>query len=204
MIWFCYVKKRKSDGERALTSTRALSACHLVASVRYCRMENERTVKVPVVKRFVREVLGCNCPDEVFERVKVKSGSSAVKSCSAEYEIDVGGRLLIVLTSEPPAAFSLVRLEKVILEGRNLRDARKFNRFRLIVQTDVAGEAKKGLLRTFEESQTKDDRIHLHVIERRSLPPFLKQATAAKGFWPYGRPEMNLFGAEGTERREPT
>jgi hypothetical protein len=152
--------------------TRALSACHLLASVRYCRMENERTVNVPVVKRFVREVLGRNCPDEVFERVKVTSGSSAVKSCSTEYEIDVGGRLLIVLTSEPPATFSPARLEKVIMEGRNVRDAGKFNRFRLIVQADTASKAEKKLLRVFEGLATKDQKTHLHVIGREDVPDF--------------------------------
>jgi hypothetical protein len=74
-------------------------------------MEHERKVNVPLVKRFVREVLGCTCSDEGFKLVEVKAGSSAVKSCAADYEINVGGRLLIVLTSEPAEGFSPARLE---------------------------------------------------------------------------------------------
>ena len=39
--------------------------------------------------------------DEVFRRFEVQTGSAAVKSCPADYEIRVGGRLVAVLTSEP-------------------------------------------------------------------------------------------------------
>ena len=115
-----------------------LSACHFVGSIGNCGMENERKVNVPVVKRFVREVVGCTCSDEVFNRVDVKPGSSAIRSCSADYEINVGGRLLIVLSTDPVEAFSPARLEKVMAEGRSARDAGRFNRFRFIVQADNA------------------------------------------------------------------
>jgi hypothetical protein len=53
-------------------------------------MEDERKVSVPVVKRFVREVVGCTCSDEVFKRVEVKLGSSAIRSCAADYEARKG------------------------------------------------------------------------------------------------------------------
>jgi len=39
--------------------------------------------------------------DEVFRRFEVQTGSAAVKSCPADYEIRIGGRLVAVLTSEP-------------------------------------------------------------------------------------------------------
>ena len=135
-------------------------------------MEIERRVNVPVVKRFVREVLGCTCSNEVFKQVEVKTGSSAVKSCLADYEINVGGRLLIVLTSEPAEGFSPTRLEKVITEGRSARDAGKFNRFRFIVQADDAPEVEKKLLRLFEGLAAKDERTHLHMIEKKDVPDF--------------------------------
>jgi hypothetical protein len=48
-------------------------------------MENEIRANVLVVKRFVREVVGCTCSDEVFKRVDVKAGGYAVRSCSADY-----------------------------------------------------------------------------------------------------------------------
>jgi hypothetical protein len=135
-------------------------------------MENERKVNVQVVKRFVREVAGCTCPDEVFRRVEIKPGSSAIRSCSADYEIDIGGRLLIVLSSDPVESFSPARLEKVMAEGRSARDAGKFNRFRFIVQADNAPEVEKRLLRLFEGLAAKDEKTHLHVIGRKDVPDF--------------------------------
>jgi hypothetical protein len=135
-------------------------------------MENERKVNVPVVKRFVREVVGCTCPEEVFKRVEVKPGSSAIRSCSADYEIHIGGRLLIVLSSEPVEGFSSARLEKVMAEGRSARDAGKFNRFRFIVQADNVPEVEKQFLRLFDGLATKDEKTHLHVVGRKDVPDF--------------------------------
>jgi hypothetical protein len=153
-----------------------LSACHPGASGGYCGMGNQRKVNLPVVKRFVREVVGCNCPDEVFKRVEVKAGSSAITSCSADYEINVGGRLLIVLSSESPETFSPARLQKVMAEGRSARDAAKFNRFRFILQAEDAPEVEKRLLRSFEELTPKDEKLHLHVIGRKDVPDFFKRS----------------------------
>ena len=138
-------------------------------------MAEERRVNVPVLKRFVREVVGCTCPDEVFKRVEVKMGSTAIRSCGADYEINVGGRLLIVLSSEPVAALSPMLLEKVMAEGRKARDDGKFNRFRFIVQADKASEAGKELLRAFEGLARKDEKIHLQVIPRREVPDFFER-----------------------------
>jgi hypothetical protein len=131
---------------------------------------------VPVVKRFVREVLGCSCQDEVFKQVEIKLGSSVIRSCSTDYEISVGGRLLMVLSSEPVEGFSLDRLEKVMAEGRTARDAGKFNRFRFIVQADNVPETEQKLLRLFEGLTTKDEKTHLHVIGRKDVPDFFAGA----------------------------
>ena len=66
--------------------------------MRYWTMETEGLANVPMVTRFVREVVGRNRPDEVFQRVEVRRGSIAVKSCPADYELRMGSRLLVVVT----------------------------------------------------------------------------------------------------------
>ena len=129
-------------------------------------------MNLPAIKRFVREVVGCTCPDEVFERVDVKSGSSAVRSCSADYEINVGNRLLIVVSSDPVESFSSKRLEQVIAQGRSARDAGRFNRFRFIVRSDNAAEADEKFQRLFATLATKDERTHVHVIRKEDVPDF--------------------------------
>jgi hypothetical protein len=47
------------------------------------------------LKKFIRSTLGCNCPDEVFDRIDISSDESLT-------EIVVGGRLLIHLVRPNP------------------------------------------------------------------------------------------------------
>jgi hypothetical protein len=96
-----------------------------------------------MVTRFVREIIGCKCPDEVFRHVEVSRGSTAVKSCPADYELRIGGRLLVVVTSDLIEVLSGSRLEKVISEGRRARDNAKFNHFRLVMQAQNAAQDKE-------------------------------------------------------------
>ena len=143
-------------------------------SARLCVIEcmgKEPVPNVPVVTRFVREVIGCNCPDEVFRHIAIQRGSSAVKACSVDCELRVGGRLLILVTSEPVANLS-VRLGQVIAEGKTARDEHKFNRFRLVVQTENAAQERQRLLRAFKEVAEKDERTHLHVLGKTEVPNF--------------------------------
>lgn len=95
-------------------------------------MDNEQAANVPAVKRFVREVIGCDCPDDVFRDVRIRRGSSAVQAFAADCELRIGGRLMIVVTSEP-TALSDSLLAQALAEGRRARDDAGFNRFRLVV-----------------------------------------------------------------------
>jgi hypothetical protein len=124
---------------------------------------------VPAVTKFVREVSGCNCPDEVFRNIEIQRGSSAIKACSADCELRIGGRLLILVTSEPVANLS-ARLGQVIAEGKTARDEHEFNRFRLVVQTENTAQEREKLLRAFEEVAEKDERTHPHVLGKTEVP----------------------------------
>ena len=97
---------------------KASAALAIAAGLCIIRTMAETPVNVPEVTRFVRNVLGCNCGDEVFRSIQVTRGSSAVKACSAEYEFRIGGRLLIVITSALGEATSAAELEKVVAEGK--------------------------------------------------------------------------------------
>ncbi len=130
---------------------------------------------VPTVIRFVRQVIGCNCPDEVFRHIEVRQGSSSVKTCSADCELHIGGRLLIVVTSEPVAKLSS-HIAEVFSEGKRARDKAKFNRFRLVVQTENAAQEREKLLRAFEAVPDKDERMHVHVLPKGEVPDFFSHA----------------------------
>jgi hypothetical protein len=135
-------------------------------------MGKEPIPNIPAVTRFVREVIGCNCPDEVFRHIEVQRGSSAIKACSADCELRIGGRLLIVVTSEPVPTLSS-HLAEVIAEGKRARDESKFNRFRLVVQTENAAKEREKLMRAFEAVSDKDERTHVHVLQRGEVPNFV-------------------------------
>ena len=138
-------------------------------------MENESLASVAVITRFVREVIGCDCPDEVFRHVEIRRGSTTIKSCPVDYELRVGGRLLVIVTSESVDVFTGSRLEQVISEGRRARDACKFNRFRLVVQARNAAEDKAKLLRAFETVSARDEKKHVHVVGQSEVPDFYSQ-----------------------------
>lgn len=131
---------------------------------------NEKSINVPAITRFVREILGCNCPDEVFRRVELQHGSTAVKSCPADYEIQVGGRLMIVLTSEPAERLTPSLLAQVIAEGQRARDAGGFNRFRLVVKAEHPDQVQDKLVRAFAAIPTRDEKTHLHVVDKHAMP----------------------------------
>ncbi len=150
-------------------------------SARLCVIEymgKEPVPNVPVVTRFVREVIGCNCPDEVFRQVEIHRGSSAVKACSADCELRIGGRLLIVVTSEAGTRLA-PHLAEVVAEGKRARDELRFNRFRLVVQTQRPGEESEQLVRAFESVPDKDERTHLHVLPEGEVPNFFSHAPDA-------------------------
>jgi hypothetical protein len=141
-------------------------------------MGKEPSPNVPAVTRFVREVIGCDCPDSVFRHIELQRGSSAVKACSADCELRIGGRLLIVVTSEPVARLSS-QLAEVITEGKRARDEIKFNRFRLVVQTGKPIEDSEKFLRAFESLSDKDERTHVHVLPKGEVPNFFSHAPYA-------------------------
>ena len=138
-------------------------------------MGKESVPNVQAVTRFVREVIGCNCPDEVFRQIEVQRGSSAVKACSADCELRIGGRLLIVVTSEPVSRLS-PHLAEIITEGKRARDESRFNRFRLVVQTENPDRESEPLFQAFESLSPKDGRTHLHVLSKGEVPNFFSHA----------------------------
>ncbi len=138
-------------------------------------MGNEPAPNTAAVTRFVRETMGCNCPDEVFRHIEVQRGSSAVQACSADCELRIGGRLLIVVTSERVARLS-PHLPEIITQGKRARDEHKFNRFRLVVQTPRPVEEREQIFRAFDSVIDKDERTHVHVLAKAEVPNFFSCA----------------------------
>jgi hypothetical protein len=65
------------------------------------------------------------------------------------------------------------KLGGLLQEGRRLRDARGFNRFRLVIATSRAGVMAPALREGFECFEGIDERLHLHVIAPEQVPTIL-------------------------------
>lgn len=133
-------------------------------------MEVPKASENQALKQFVREVLGCNCPEEVFQNIQIARGSKALAAYPADYQIAIGGRLLIVVvTDKEPAALNK-QFASIVAEGKQVRDAGGFNRFRLVVLSAQTSATGKLLQQQFDKLPSRDEKIHLHVVSAASWP----------------------------------
>ena len=104
---------------------------------------------------FVRNTLGCGCPDEVVARIGYQEG---IASPSCTYNrMDVGGRLLVLVVGDPPAG----AIKELIQELLELGLAEEFiwadQRFRELTGSDAPW--RQEVRRGFREGQSMEDRL---------------------------------------------
>ncbi len=120
------------------------------------------------IKRFVQKTLGCGCPEEVFQsiecREKVRLNSEIVLSSS----ITIGNRLLIYIMDVKSTDVIEKFLPPLISAGKSERASKGLNRFRLVIAAEEPDEVRRIAEKMFDELRGKDDKIHLHVIDKRN------------------------------------
>ena len=118
------------------------------------------------IEAFVRETLGCTCVPEVFANIEdlPPTGSEP----GAPRRISIGGRLLIHLV-ESAELPDPDRLAGLVRAGREERDQRGMNRFRLVIVTDEPSARMEPLDAAFRRLPEVDERTHLHLVERSAL-----------------------------------
>src|SRR5512134_3662633 len=84
------------------------------------------------LERFVRDTLGCGCPDEVFQHLVV-SRLPPIAGRPPIVQLQVGSRLLIHIVAAPEGATPNGWIEQLAANGRTARDRHGYNRFRLVV-----------------------------------------------------------------------
>jgi hypothetical protein len=122
----------------------------------------------PELERFIRDTLGCGCPDEVFDHVAVVRGPLRAGSGESAWWIEVGGRLLIAVVDVDEVAPA--ELTAIYAAAAHRRDADGFNRFRLVV---ASAQRTEGLEAAFAPIGAADDRLHLHLVVPADLPPLV-------------------------------
>ena len=124
----------------------------------------------PELKRFIRDDLGCGCPDEVLERILVRKPGPSSSGVRVDCEVDVGGRLLIHVVNALRIPELEAHLAVLVAQGRKERDDRGFNRFRLVVLVEAAAQLKEVLDARFAGIEARDERTHLHIVTPNSFP----------------------------------
>jgi len=128
--------------------------------------------KEPIIS-FVRETLGCQCPQEVFNK-HIDIARTPEKDI--KLRINVGGRLLIYVAEiEAPDPLDAM-LEKLVRAGIEERDSSGLNRFRLVVAAEDLKSIKDSLMEKFDAIRQGDEKAHLHVLDRND--PRLKNLLA--------------------------
>ena len=119
-----------------------------------------------VLKPFVREALGCACPERVFDDIRIER---AAIGCADGWLIGIGGRLLLMIVEASDWQQGAEATHAVLQQGRALRDARGYNRFRLVLPS-VPGEAGAAVTApATADLMDSDGRLHLHLLPAQRL-----------------------------------
>src|SRR4030042_4640318 len=120
-------------------------------------------IKTENIKTFVRQTLGCACPEEVFKRIDCQSNIKLNDNILLSIKINVGNKLLIYVVEINDQDFIRRTLPNLVEIGKKERDSSGFNRFRLVLATNKLNKIKEVADITFKTID-RDERIHLHVI----------------------------------------
>jgi hypothetical protein len=121
-------------------------------------------------RRFVRQTLGCGCPEEVLDSIRCESGLLQ-ETGHSRLRLDVGGRLLVWILAVDEGEQRLGGvIVTAIRQGRAERDGAGFNRFRLVLACDAPAAIGAAAEAAFASLHDLDDRVHLHVVAAEDLP----------------------------------
>lgn len=123
----------------------------------------------PRITHFVRDTLGCHCPETVFDRVVLHVGGAGRMIAS----IEIGGRLLIHLVDVDRGSDIAQQLGAAVQRGVVERDRRGFNRFRLVVLASAAEAWIDRAEQVFRQLPQRDALTHLHILEPAAVAGFL-------------------------------
>jgi hypothetical protein len=139
------------------------------------------------IERFVRDTLGCGCPDEVFRSIRVERATvpgAAIAGARPVTRLVLGDRLLVYALETDTGTLLPELVRALALAGRSERDTRRLNRFRLALATGHAGPPTAELEAAFSTVAGSDERMHMHLLEPGQLPDSLVTGMRGAGRTP--------------------
>ena len=122
------------------------------------------------IKLFVQNILGCGCPEEVFRSIDVRERVALNRFIVLDHAIIIGNRLLVYVAKAGSDGCIEEHLPILVGMGKNERDAKGLNRFRLVLVSDTPDEVRETAERQFKKLRGNDEKVHLHVISKIEMP----------------------------------
>ena len=119
----------------------------------------------PEIKRFIQEILGCSCPEEVFNKIDYQKESDGISG----RKITVGDRLLIYLITPDRKSDIQGVIDSALERGIEERDKKGLNRFRLVLVASHPDELHSSAEHAFDSSGYTDEKTHLHVVSESDV-----------------------------------
>ncbi len=122
------------------------------------------------MKTFVQNVLGCQCPPEVFTHMEYSGTKREDEKLLFSGKLNVGNTLLIYFTrvSDRGDLFRLV--PALALRGKSDRDENEYNRFRLVLVCDDCDQMREIAEPIFSSLDFMDEKLHIHVVHPETIP----------------------------------
>jgi len=115
------------------------------------------------LKIFIKETLGCGCPDEVFEKIDLSKHE--VEGYLGELTRIVAGDKLLIYVMPSGKEDNLCDLvESVGIAGKRDRDVNSFNRFRLVLSITEGIEKFDAVSAHFSNAFAADEKMHIHFV----------------------------------------
>lgn len=121
------------------------------------------------IKYFTRDILGCDCPEDVFNKIACEDDVKIEGGPTISHKINIGDRLLIYVSMLDQISELGSELPKLIDSGEKERNYKGFNRFRLVLVSENPDIVKDDAYKLFERLG-KDEKIHLHIISVSDFP----------------------------------
>jgi hypothetical protein len=128
---------------------------------------------VKTIEVFVRDTLGCRCPDEIFADISITLQRNPDND-HRYTRLVLGNRLLVYVLGTQHSQALHADVATLTTRGCADRNSNHLNRFRLVLTADRPGEAPDGVDTAFSGVAGHDDHVHLHFVAADRLPPALR------------------------------
>lgn len=119
------------------------------------------------IRKFVRNTLGCKCPDNVFEQIDDKQVTSKISPHTRS--ITIGGKLLLYVWEVNSPDQLQEGIPAILATGKKARNDLGLNRFRAILVTEDPSTIKIQADFCLSQFRDIDDKMHLHVVSSKGF-----------------------------------